>query len=364
MQLGCRESTVSDSPNLFYIHLEKEVMFISPDSIYSSVTYIPLETTDESIFYDINKILVHDNIYYLLDRKQSAILTFNEKGEYLCKLSKKGLGPGEYLSLNDFFIDDSLVYVLSSDIQKILVYDLSFNFIKDFFINTYADNMDFLGDHIFVYADFHSIECKNIYVIDKTTGKVKNKQVNYLKKQRGVGYRSSFSDKWNDSLYVFFPYDNSIYTLNQNLCEKFCSIDFGKHNMFPDVFSTFSDEERTDYIKSKYADFMELPIGGIDNLYVSDRFLFFTFVYHILEYNLFLDKKSEQYTVGYLASTEKYPFANAKFLSVYQDKVITCVLTESIHFAIENNKNLEIPYEIFQQLDVTDNPVLCIHTLK
>jgi hypothetical protein len=362
---GCHKPPVPDSPNQLFVHLEKELTLIPSDSIYSSVSYIPLETTDESIFYEINKILVHDDIYYLLDSEQSAILTFNEKGEYLCKLSKKGLGPGEYLSLDDFFIDDSLVYVLSSDIQKILVYDLSFNFIKDFFINTHAGNMDFLGDHIFVYADFRSSDFKNIYVIDKTTGEVINKQVDYLEKQRGVGYGSSFSAKWNDSLYVFFPYDYSICTLNQNQCEKFCSIDFGKQNMFPDGFSTLSYDERNDYIKSNCPDFEKRPVDGIDDLYISDRFLFFTFVYHLFEYKFFWDKKSGQYTVGSLASTEKYPFSSvASFLSIYQDKVITCVTTESILGYMERIKNAEIPYETFQQLNESDNPVLCIHTLK
>jgi hypothetical protein len=339
-------------------------MWLSADSLYSSVTYIPLETTDESLFYEIDKLLIQDDVYYLLDRKQDVILTFDGEGKYLSKLSKKGHGPGEYLSLEDFFIDGSLLYALSSDSRKILIYDLKFNFIKSFNINTYATNIDFFGDNIFVYINFGSQDNKNIYVVDKTNGKIKNRMVDFLEKQRGVSYRSLPFAKWNDSLYVVFPYDYSIYSLTAGRCENYCSFDFGEDNMFPSSFLSFSDEERTDYIKRKYTDFDELPVSRIDNLHVSEQFIFFTVVHHVAEYKLFMNKKSRQFTVGYVSSTVKYPFTDSKFLSIYKDKMIYSVSPELIHSIMERRKDLEIDYDFFRRLDIDDNPVLCLHTLK
>jgi hypothetical protein len=201
----CCSDKTSNTHDTLSIHLEKDLTLISPDSIYSSVTYLPLETTDESIFYEIDKILIHDDAYYLLDKKQSAILTFDKNGKYLNKLTKIGLGHGEYLSLDDFFIIDSLIYTLSSDIRKILVYDINFTFIKDIPVNTHASKMDFLDTDIYVYTNFCSSDLKNIHVIDKISGKKKMRYYNFLEKQMGVGYTSSTFAKWNNNLFAFFP---------------------------------------------------------------------------------------------------------------------------------------------------------------
>jgi hypothetical protein len=190
--------------------------------------------------------------------------------------------------------------------------------------------------------------------------------VDFLGKQQGVSYRSLPFAKWNDSLYIVFPHDYSIYSLTADRCENYCSFDFGKNNMFPESFLSFSSDERTDYIKRKYANFYELPVGGISNLHISERFIFFTAVHHVSQYKVFIDKKSRQFTVGYVTSTEKYPFASSEFLSIYKDKMICCVSPESVLGLLDRRKDLklEIDYDFFRRLDIADNPVLCLHTLK
>ncbi|MDR0603461.1 MAG: hypothetical protein LBG80_04055 [Bacteroidales bacterium] len=77
-----------------------------------------------------------------------------------------------------------------------------------------------------------------------------------------------------------------------------------------------------------------------------------------------MNKKSRQFTVGYVSSTIKYPFTDSKFLSIYKDKMICCVSPESIHNIMDRRKNLEIDYDFFSRLDMADNPVLCLYTLK
>jgi hypothetical protein len=60
---------------IIHIPLEDSPTFIDADSVFKDVTYIPLETTDESLMYDIDKLLFFDNRFYLLDRK--TISTFS-----------------------------------------------------------------------------------------------------------------------------------------------------------------------------------------------------------------------------------------------------------------------------------------------
>jgi hypothetical protein len=138
--------------------------------------------------------------------------------------------------------------------------------------------------------------------------------------------------------------------------------------MFNNSFISLSDDERSDYLKNHYSDFWDLPISLIDNLYLSDRFLFFTFVYHLSEYKLFFFNELQNYMVGYIGSTEKFPFADSHFLTIDNDRIITFVLPDAIFDMDEYTKNNktkhDFPKQILSQLEITGNPVLCIYTLK
>ena len=105
------------------VTIEGDFQGIPADSLFSSVTYIPLETSKHSLLASTNKVQIHDSTIYILDKKQEIIFAFDSDGKYKNKLDKHGRGRGEYLSLDDFFITDSIIYILVSDQQKISVYN-------------------------------------------------------------------------------------------------------------------------------------------------------------------------------------------------------------------------------------------------
>jgi hypothetical protein len=343
-------------------------MLLSPDSIYSSVRYIPLETTDESIFYEINKIVVYNDHFFILDEKQATLLVFDGTGRYLRKLNKKGNGPGEYLSLDDFFISDGLLYVFSSDIQKIIIYDTDFNFIKDFSTGTHGTNFDYVNSNLFLYTNFFAEDCKHFYVIDKSTGTIKGKYKDFLRKQRGVGCSTSGFAKHRDSLYISFPYDYSIYKVTEDGCEKYLHVDFGEENIFENFMLDFSYDERKEYQKLHYSHICDTPVAEIDDLYLSDSLLFFTFIYHCFEYKVFWNRISQKYHAGYINISAEFPFANFHFLTIFNDQVIAYALPEDIHdffgYSDESREKAVFPRNLLKQMEPTDNPVLCIYTLK
>jgi hypothetical protein len=364
---GCRKN--GGFENQLSVHLEDTPYFISPDSLFSESRYIPLETTDESIFYEINKIVFQEDSFYILDNKQASILLFDETGKFVKKLMKKGLGPGEYLTIEDFFIKDNFLYILSSAIQKIMVYNKDFDFVKSFSIDGFATNIANQNDLIYVYTNFSSLDYKNIHVIDINTGKIINKFADFQKKQLGVGYSSDGFSINTDSLFVTFPYDYFIYLVAKDNYNRYLKIDFGKEKMFPDKWKDFSDDERTKKIKLLYSDFWDLPIAHISNLYFSERYLFFTFVHKGAEHKFILNRKSSKYITGYLVSSEKFPFSEGNFVSVVDDKIIMYKHPEDILDFIDNyqQKNLKkmfIDTDALNQLKPSDNSVLCIYTFK
>ncbi len=65
------------------------------DSIIKEIKIVPLETTDESLLDEINKIIVSDSHIYIADRfKGGGIVIFNREGRFVRRIPF-GQGPGE-----------------------------------------------------------------------------------------------------------------------------------------------------------------------------------------------------------------------------------------------------------------------------
>ena len=355
----CSNTEKETQENILNINIPDDFITLSADTIFSSVDYIPLETTEECVMYEIDKLRIYENEFYLLDKKQKVILVFDKNGRFMRKLDKKGKGPDEYLSLDDFFIHNSLIYILSNSMQKILIYDTFFHLKKTFNTGTYASNIDFFGDKIFLYSNFSSLQEKNIYVYNMETGKLLNNFKRFEERQRGVGYSRTTFAKDEECIYAFFPYDYNIYMLTDKEETVFTTLDFGKKNMFPNEFKDMSSDERKSYQKSRYSGFSELPIPGIDNLYISKDLLFFTFVYHMLEYSLFYNRLQDKLQFGYLKNTVQFPLAQSSHLLIENNSLYSFILPEDMIGRAEDYKE-QVP-AILTSLKPEDNPLICVH---
>lgn len=52
----------------------------------------------------VDKVAEYQNRYYVLDKKKSNIWIFSTEGQYIAKVGKRGGGPEEYISANDYVI--------------------------------------------------------------------------------------------------------------------------------------------------------------------------------------------------------------------------------------------------------------------
>ena len=89
----------------------------------------------------------------MLDRVNNAIFIFRESGEYLQSLFKVGNGPGEYVQIMDFDVEDDCLYVLDFPRQAVLKYneDLSYEGMVKY--RTMASQFLISGEKIFLYNE-------------------------------------------------------------------------------------------------------------------------------------------------------------------------------------------------------------------
>ncbi|MEA4936483.1 MAG: 6-bladed beta-propeller [Paludibacter sp.] len=127
-----RPSTERKGRNLIEIDPNKDDK-VSVYDLFSRIEIIPLETKQNSLLTFLigepDRVIVHENNFYFLDDSQHLIIVFNSEGKFLKKISKKGNGPEEYISIDDFNINrfTGNLEVLSSVGRYINVYDLSEN---------------------------------------------------------------------------------------------------------------------------------------------------------------------------------------------------------------------------------------------
>lgn len=96
------------------------------DSLFNFSRYIIPQLTDKSILDKINKVYFFDDKLYVM-HGNSTISMFDSIGRFIRNYSYIGQGPGEYISAEDFDINENAIFILSRN--KIYKYNLNGDFI-------------------------------------------------------------------------------------------------------------------------------------------------------------------------------------------------------------------------------------------
>lgn len=350
---GCGQAPAKEEGHVLRIEVNKDVEPLPLDSIFGRMEYIPLETTDSSLLSGIDRVRVYDSLFYILDRKQAVIEVFDGKGNFCRKLDRKGRAPGEYLSLEDFCIHDTLVYVLSSASKKIFVYNREFEFVEDIRVNAYATNLEYCDAYLYLFNNFCSDDLNNYYVIDPVRKKIVNKFSPFLEKQRGVAYIQNNLSVYQHKVYSFLSYGYGIYALSPDRFEEVMQLDFGKENMWPSDFMTYSDEERKAYLK-RYSSRWDFPVNGLHVLYMDDNRLYFSFTKGIT-YHYFCMKNTGDVYLGLLGPSRAYPLMNNTVVYMNERYCLLSITPDAICNLKEKTGILP---PCLQSVQIEDNPAL------
>ena len=187
--------------------------------------FIPLETKEEALISLINYIQLVDDKLFILDAyKKEEVLVFDTSGHYLSKISNKGEGPKEYVSLSGMHINQKNKSLILSDYKnKLLFYDLDSCKLQKTLHSSLCGN-DFiqLNENRFVFTSIKGFEQlgknKKQYVLitDST-----EKMINY-------GYPLPFYANYSSTLS-----GSKFYSVNKDT--------FIYHNLFPEIYKIKSD---------------------------------------------------------------------------------------------------------------------------
>ena len=126
------------------------------DSIISDIRFIKLETKENNLVGNVDKMLIHDDKIIVVDRYNSkSIHVFNEMGKHISRISNVGNGPHEYLTITDVDITPSgLIAIKDNYKDVILFFNTDGSFEKKEEIMEGGLDIAFIDDHIIAHEIF------------------------------------------------------------------------------------------------------------------------------------------------------------------------------------------------------------------
>ena len=107
---------------------------VSIFDIFEKIEVIPLETNDSCLIRGINKVICHNNLFYIFDEFENKLLAFDNTGKFNYKIDDKGQGPEDYIRLSDFDIDKEkdILSLLDPTKSEISEYNLEGHFLRKY----------------------------------------------------------------------------------------------------------------------------------------------------------------------------------------------------------------------------------------
>ena len=133
-----------------HVELPQKMQPTRLDTVFSSYSFVRLETTDGCLVGHIDRIIKCPGCYCILDRDNANVFIFEEDGKFRCKLGCKGHARNEHLDAWSIAYDAKNNHIVLLDLtgRRLQSYDLNGNLKKVaplFFLYT---DMAFLGDDI------------------------------------------------------------------------------------------------------------------------------------------------------------------------------------------------------------------------
>lgn len=98
-----------------------------PVYIIKNKKYIKLDGTNEDYFFKkIDKVVITNNNIYVLDKRLKKLIVFDTVGVGLGCVGRRGQGPGEYLQITDFSVNErGDIYFIDGTLDKdrVFVFD-------------------------------------------------------------------------------------------------------------------------------------------------------------------------------------------------------------------------------------------------
>lgn len=196
----------------------------SIEHFFSSYDYVMLETNENALLGNVEKMKVDSSVIAVQDK--GRILLFQHDGKFITKIDKEGRGAGEYLSVEDFCVKDSFVYVLSRAQRCILVYDWNADFVDKIDLDDWYQHFEVIDDGLMFLSSEKSNGKQYDFVVFNYVKSEYMDMFSPFENNEGITFANftPFSGTFNGGYYVLRPFDYTVYRLSRTEFKPYSSI--------------------------------------------------------------------------------------------------------------------------------------------
>jgi hypothetical protein len=317
-----------------------------PESLIKKKEYIKLDASaDDFLFKRISKIKICDDRIFILDIITKKLIVFDINGKGIGQVGRIGQGPGEYIRIHEFDVDDSgNIFFIDGTTDRLFIYDGNLKFVAVTKMPFESTMLGCLSNNklIFGLASWNKGDnaSRKIAITDTemNTGQAYLQYDEYVDEKFIIGL-SLFANDGNKILYNQ-AIDNYVYEFSQDgKPSNTYFFDFGNKNI-PNEYKK-EIEANYDSFKNYYCirDLMAL----------NDKYILGT-VWNTNTTNFIIDRNDK---ILYLYKE------NAGLIGYFDGKIISCIFPGKYNDIQATN----LPDDVKKHVE-NENFVLCLNTLK
>lgn len=244
--LSCKRSDKQDANGITLLSVNTESVQdkVCMSEIAKSAKCVPLVTSNDLLINDIVKVVHVGTNIYIADRMN--LYKFDENGLALGEISKSGLGPGEYISISDFVVnEDGTVWVLCRSSKQLINYDWNSIEIENIPLNNWVNNIYKIdNDRLCLYLgnEIGGENHSQLKVLNIRTKKIESESLGIdLKKSKYLHVKSTNhfnSSNSTGNIYFFELFNDTIYKLSDNKVTPYYNFLIGNKNIPTSFFDT------------------------------------------------------------------------------------------------------------------------------
>lgn len=233
--------------------------------LIDTLRYVSLYNDTVPFSGKIDKIMSKGDTLYIFDAMISKSLrAYSKDGRFLFNVGVQGRGPGEYIEMMNFTIDNKYFYCVDNAKQELLIYDINnANFIKEISMPDYADDIARFdnGDFIF-YLDGEPGDGK-IFITDENL-KIIDQIYRTTKSDYCVlSTKTAFTQ--TDDLIIFSRYAKDeivLFDKKRHENREYLTVDFGNDSASPE------DKQDIDLLSEKR--YLIPPVYSVNNMLIGN----------------------------------------------------------------------------------------------
>lgn len=266
---SCRQTPVSEAEIVDVSKAVPGQVLIS--SFTSGVETVRLETSEDCMIGGIGIVRLTEDRIYIMDIMYRGIYIFDRKdGNHLASFKKQGRGPGEYIDISDFYIDqkEKTLEILDTGTGRIFIYDLqSLDFVSEITLPVHTRNVNKSGGIYYLDTGRFSNEVdgkrtnSGVIAFDPETGTLKP-LFDVVRPEEEYRYFNIRGFSRNGAGQIFYSqaWDNTFYQIENLEAKPVMTVDPGNKGI-PESIRTGTYEEQERFMQERRPGYMSFRLS-------------------------------------------------------------------------------------------------------